>query len=149
MSKVSTVLDFTPKVPLMRYPVGVPESLDTDPIIIDSAADAVAVLAGLEWDAMTPVQRETARAFATLAAVALHPEGLQFLGYAMHQRVGYESAGQTPQHRLREVQEIVAALTGASQRVTGVSNPGTSEAIVALMRSDAEAASARRQRGGW
>ena len=140
-----SVLSFSPKgEPLMRYPAGVPSSLDTDPIIIDSAADAVAVLAGLQWDAMTPIDRETARAFATLAAVALHPEGLCFLAYAMHAQLGLQPFDQPPVVRRMHVSDLMTALTAAANRVIGVANPTTSEALAALMRTDLEAT-----RGRW
>lgn len=144
MNQATTILSFpAPKTPLMRYPAGVPTAIDTEPIVIDSAADAVSVLAGRSWDDMTPIEREQARAFATLAAVALHPDGLCLLAYAMHAQLDLQAFAQAPQTRLMHVGHLMSAISGAANRVIGVANPSTSEALAALMRTDLEATQGR------
>lgn len=129
------VVPFVAPTPLLRYPEGLPP-LDTDTIIIDSAADAVAVLAGLEWDAMTPAKREEARAWATLAATCLHAEGLQLVGYAMHLQTGHQPTDQPAPVRRSHVERLMAALRGAADRLIGAANPGSTANLVALIRQD-------------
>lgn len=119
------------------YPAGVPDSLDTNSIVIDSAADSIVCLAGLEWDAMTPSQKQEAREAAILAAVMLHPEGLRLLGYSMAKTLNPAFTDAPPVVRKGMVDAAMAALRGAALRVSGVTNPQAHRALVDLIAQDA------------
>lgn len=122
---------------MFRFPDGVPSSLYADQIVIDSAADAVAVLAGLEWDAMTPDQRDDARAFAILAATCLHLDGLRLVGYsAAKTAYPHLLPAMTRAGRMSLVDTMMAAIRGAASRCFGVSSPTEHAALVALIRRD-------------
>lgn len=138
----NTVLQYQPRLDAMRYPDGLPASLDTDAIIIDSAADAITVLAGLQWDAMSEDQKRHARAWATLAATCLHLDGLQFVAYAMHLQTGHQPTDQPPIVRRSHVERLMSALRGAADRLIGIANPATSRNLALLIETDG-------QRAGW
>jgi hypothetical protein len=139
MIEATTVLQYRRRDDsAMRYPDGLPAALETDQIIIDSAADAVVVLAGLEWDALAEDQKQQARAWATLAATCMHLDGLQFVAYAMHLQHGHQPTDQPPIVRRSYVEKLMAALRGAADRLIGVSNPSTSRDLARLIRDDAK-----------
>lgn len=131
------------------YPAGVPSSLHTSPIVIDSAADAIAVLAGLEWDALTPTRRNELRRWAMLAATCAHPEGLRLVGYAVGKSSEFGFVAAAPVVRRGMVEKFMGAVKGASERIAGTYNPDAHANLVRLMREDIPVLIQDRKRGGW
>lgn len=125
-----------PSATRIGYQPGLPSALVPDQLAIDQAADAVALLAGRELDDLSPEMQDRTRAFAILAAAAVHPDGLLWIGYAMLTYLMRDVAALRPAERRAHARQLAEALCAAAQRANGVANPHTTEAMVALIASD-------------
>ena len=127
--------DFASRPPLLAHPPAVP--LVPDPQLVDAAAYAIASLAGVDWNEMTPSRLDEFRALGKLAATCSTPDGLRLVAYSIAKTCDAEVFVAMPVGLRRSLAEkVMAAVRGAALRVHGVSNPGTHAELVALIAQD-------------
>ncbi len=144
----ATVLPMpSPRPPLFSHPAGV--NLVPDPELVGAAAFALASLAGVDWNTMTPTQLEEFRMWAIHAATCAHPQGLRLAAYSVGKTSEHGFVDMAPVVRRGVVDRLMGALRGAALRVHGVSNPKAHADLLTLMDQDAGVTAADIERGGW
>lgn len=126
-----------------QFVEGLPPEIAKDETTLDVTALAIANLAGESWTEMSPTRCEEFRAWAMLAAVASHPEGLRLLGYALGRATDSRFSAPSAEGRLlrlNTVDRMMAALRGASLRVAGIGHGPTHRELLDVMRQDAQPA---------